>query len=252
MSKIEWIPCEGCKARGSKWITHDPGTDDERVSLCTCFKDYQKKLILLMNLKKAGIPESIMDYNSKSYKGEKSIESIRKIRMFAKNFHEKYSHTNLYIHGPNSTQKTTIAHWVGMKLVEDEKTTVCYTLMDKVVKDLISCNYGEREEELSKTVEQYRDSDCLIIDECFDKRKMTLYQSGWQLSFLDSFLRERMEQNKRATIFISNIDLSMIEGTFGVGMLELVKRNCANSIFLLEDKIDVNDFDLKDMWKEEE
>ena len=123
--------------------------------------------------------------------------------------------------------------------------------MDKIVKDLISCNYGERQNELSKSVEQYRDVDLLIIDECFDKKKMTLYQSGWQLSFLDSFLRERMEQNKKATIFISNVYLSMIEGTFGIGMLELVKRNCANSIFLLEDKIDVNDFDLSNMWKED-
>jgi DNA replication protein DnaC len=244
--KIEWVPCEGCKTRGTKWITHNLGTDDEYVTFCTCFKDYQTKLILGMNLKKANIPLSILSYNVKSYRGKKSIDKVEKLKMYSKAFQEKFTSVNLYIYGPNSTQKTTLAYYIGMELLKTEKLTVRYTLMDTLIKDLISSNYGESKE--SKTIEQYRDADLLIIDESFDKRRITLYKSGYQLSFLDSFLRDRMETNKKATIFISNLDVGLIEGTFGKGLFELIQRNCIQ--FLMEDRIDSNNFDIEDLWKE--
>ncbi len=242
-----WKPCDGCKKRGTKWITHDLGTDDERVSLCSCFKDYQNKVILYNNLIRANIPESIMDYHIRSYHGDKSKEQVQKLKKYAKEFEEKFSHINLYVYGTNSTQKTTLAHWVCRELFKTERLKVHYALMDKLVKDLIACSFGEKDE-LPAAVEKYRTVDLLVIDEAFDKRKMTWYKTDFQLSYLDSFLRERLEQNKKATIFVSNNAPDFIQGTFGDGMFELINRNC--QMFLMQDKVDKTDFDIADLWKE--
>src|SRR5208337_1397575 len=114
--KIKWEPCEGCIKRGTKWITKFVGTDDEYTTLCTCFKDYQAKLIISIELDKANIPQSIMDFDIQSYRGKKSLEQVVKIRKYAKEFKEKFSHVNLYMYGPNSTQKTTLAFYVGREL----------------------------------------------------------------------------------------------------------------------------------------
>src|SRR5208282_375090 len=244
---IEWKPCEGCRIRGTKWITHNVGTDDEYTTLCTCYKDHQAKVITFIELDKAKIPNSILDYDIQSYRGKKSLEQVAKIRKYAKEFKEKFSHVNLYMYGPNSTQKTTLAFYVGRELIKREyENTVYYVLMDKMIKDLISINYGIKEEE-SKIVDQYKNSDLLIIDEAFDRKRLTLYKSGFQIPFLDSFLRDRLERSKKATIFISNQDIGFIEGTFGQGLFELISRNTIP--LLMEDRIDVNEFDTKNLWK---
>jgi len=69
----------------------------------------------------------------------------------------------------------------------------------------------ERKEEYEKILNQLKKSDLLIIDESFTKDKVLLYKSGYQLPFLDAFLRERLDVIKRGTLFISNKSVMNIE-----------------------------------------
>ena len=40
---------------------------------------------------------------------------------------------------------------------------------------------------------KYLECDFLIIDDSFDKKKATIFKSGYQIPFLDEFLRTRLE-----------------------------------------------------------
>jgi DNA replication protein DnaC len=62
----------------------------------------------------------------------------------------------------------------------------------------------DAESEKKRLVEKLKTIDLLIIDEAFSKDKVTLYKSGFQLPFLDRFLRERFEMYRKGIVFISN------------------------------------------------
>ena len=74
------------------------------------------------------------------------------------------------------------------------------------------------------------EADLLIVDESFDKSKLTLYKSGYQIPFIDRFIRERFEINKKAIIFISNKEPTQIEEQgFGFSLESLIRRNVRES-----------------------
>ena len=52
------------------------------------------------------------------------------------------------------------------------------------------------DDDAKKRVEFYKDVDFLIVDDAFTGDKVTKYSSGYQTSFLDTFLRERLEVMK--------------------------------------------------------
>jgi DNA replication protein DnaC len=97
---------------------------------------------------------------------------------------------------------------------------------------------AERDEDIQTQIEKLTEVDLLIIDESFMKERVTIYRSGYQLSFLDTFLRNRIQSNKRGVIFISNISMDDIDkNIFGEGLIDLVKRNVTlnNGNMLFED-----------------
>ena len=91
------------------------------------------------------------------------------------------------------------------------------------------------------------DCDFLIIDEAFDLKKSTIFASGYQIHYLDNFIRNRFEINKKSIIFISNVlprDIASIppsrpkeaprEG-FGQSLQSLVERNVRESTLMFND-----------------
>jgi DNA replication protein DnaC len=112
---------------------------------------------------------------------------------------------------------------------------VKYILMNDLIKMLMK---AERDEDIQTQIEKLTEVDLLIIDESFMKERVTIYRSGYQLSFLDTVLRNRIQSNKRGVIFISNISMDDIDkNIFGEGLIDLVKRNVTlnNGNMLFED-----------------
>jgi DNA replication protein DnaC len=103
------------------------------------------------------------------------------------------------------------------------KKSVKYILMNDLIKML---QKAERDDSIMAKLEKLEDVDLLLIDEAFDKEKVTIYKSNFQVPFLDSFLRSRMQTKHKGIIFISNVSPYDIEAKgFNYSIQDLVVRN---------------------------
>ena len=140
----------------------------------------------------------------------------------------------LYIYGPNGTQKTTMANYAGFKFLKAGKS-VYYCLMNDLIKLL---QKADRDETAQAKLDKISDVDLLIIDEAFDSKKVTVYKSDWQIPFLDTFLRNRIQTKNKGILFVSNVDIPFIaENHFSQSIQDLVDRNVKlyNGKLLFED-----------------
>jgi hypothetical protein len=138
------------------------------------------------------------------------------------------------MYGTNGTQKTTLAMWVGVSLVQ-QGYTVFYTLMESLVAALTP-DFDKENPNRQRYIEKAMTADLLIIDEAFDRSKVTLYKSGYQIPYLDRALRERFDVYKRGILFISNQPANSIEASgFGPSLESLVARNTASASLVFED-----------------
>jgi len=238
-----FIPCDKCN---SGYI-YDEKTDS--AVKCECLKEFQRKRKLEITLNKASIPyDYIKDYHMRKYIGRKSIDNLQKLKQYVDKFEEKFFDKHIYFYGAMGTQKTTVAYWVGRELIK-KGLSVKYVLMDQLIKDLQKQGW---EDEVD--ISQYSSVDCLIIDRAFMADQVTLYKSGYQIPFLDNFLRQRMDQEQKSTIFISNNEIDNIASNgFGKDIEDLVRRKIKpfNSLFyFLDHYTQKDDFDTIDLWED--
>ena len=217
--KDEYIPCRLCsKLPGPKagFIYKD-----SYVFECDCHKKYREQRLYSIRAKRAEIwqnPPNILE----TYLGNKSRQNKDYFIKYIENFKE-YQDKVLYLHGPNGTQKTSIVMWGGMELIK-QGYKVQYILMYRLI-ELLTSNF-DKQEESEKVLDVIRKSDLLIIDESFAKDKVLLYKSGYQLSFIDSFLRSRIDVMRKGTVFVSNKKSNEIEiEGFGKSLQDLIMRN---------------------------
>jgi DNA replication protein DnaC len=138
------------------------------------------------------------------------------------------------MYGSNGTQKTTLAKWMAAKLLSNGYS-VRYSIMQNLIKDLTIFEDEEREQACAK----YYGVDLLIIDEVFDKSKVTLYKSGYQIPFLDQFIRDRLDNHKKGIVFVSNKKIEEIDAQgFGISLQDLITRKVLlkKSLLTFEDK----------------
>jgi hypothetical protein len=225
----EFTPCRNCKnKKGPK-----PGffyTEVEYAGLmsrgvveCDCHKAYVQREMLAIRAKEGDIWLAALDYNiDEQYKGKKSLKNLERLKKYAFEF-DKFKSAMVYMYGPNGTQKTTLAHWVGATVLH-QGYTVKYLLMQNLLTTLT--NGFESDEAKMAKVERLREVDLLIVDESFSADKVTLYQSGYQLPYLDRFLRERFELKKKGIVFVSNKTPKEIESQkFSKSIMDFVMRN---------------------------
>lgn len=202
------------------------------VRECECHKIWRKKHELLIAGERASLSPQWIDYDlEKDYVGTESIDNVNRILNYVKratnpdepnDVKSRLSSTVLYLYGTNGTQKTTIANWIGYEFLKAKKS-VRYILMNDLIKML---QKAERDEEIQGKLEKLEDVDLLLIDEAFDKEKVTLYKSNFQVPFIDSFLRNRMQTKHKGIIFISNVSPYDIESKgFNYSIQDLVVRN---------------------------
>ena len=232
---MKYIPCRICASKKGPSPGYYYADKKPLVAIeCACHKKWRVQQDTRYNLRQGNLWTDF-DYDPLTdYKGIKSTKDIHALIQYKNNF-DKKKNIMVYAHGLNGTQKTTLAMWLGISLVK-EGYKVFYTLMESLSAALTP-NFDEKGDDSVLYVQKALSADLLIIDEAFDRSKVTLYKSGYQLPFLDRFLRERFDVNRRGILFISNQPASTInESGFGESLQSFVSRNTCESTLYFQDK----------------
>lgn len=261
----KFIQCRNCpyKTNGGPQPGYYYSTYEgsQVVIECDCHKRWASELKLEAKLLNS---EVNADFSFDNYCGDKSKDSVDCLKKVAENPEKFIYKKMIYMYGPNGTQKTSMAQALGKELII-KGYTVQYTLMQKLITNLVNdfSDSSSIKEKKEYFINKCMDCDFLIIDEAFDLSKVTIYASGYQLPYLDSFIRNRFDINKKSIIFISNKRPNEIaklppprpneptkEG-FGISLQSLVERNTKQSLLEFYDVwVDnVNIIDTKGLFK---
>ena len=261
----EFTGCDICRGKGISGKTDGyiflPETHS--VIECSCHKQFEKTKNLFYKLSRNGFDNSdfILSYkpfidirvdnNVPHYEGQKSKDSVKKLVEFkniytakpvcpsdkdSEEFKEyqnlvakinKFHNATLYMYGPNGTQKTVLATWLAKEIMVsgNELCHVKYFTMNDFIKELMKESSWNGEDKLF-TETLLEKTDLLILDEAFDREKVTVYKSGYQIPFLDTFLRKWSNTTDKSIIFISNVEPSKIEANgYSRSIQDFVERN---------------------------
>ena len=225
----------------------DGKTSVDKAVECECHRSWRIKHSIELKAKRACLSPNGIDYNlATDYIGTESKPEVDRILKYVErstssketnDVKQKLASAVLYLYGTNGTQKTTIANWMGYQFLRANKT-VRYILMNDLIKML---QKADRDEEVQARLDKITDVDLLLIDEAFDKEKVTIYRSNFQIPFLDTFLRNRMQTKHKGIVFISNVSPYEIEAKgFNHSVQDLVERNVAqcNGFMEFKDRYD--------------
>lgn len=220
----EFIPCRKCigKSKIPGYILNDAGVLEE----CSCHKEWRLNHLLSIRCKESNIGNDnfILEYDPHlNYLGEHKEDILPKLDLFINRFADSaFKESTIYCYGDNGTQKTTLARWVGKELLS-KGFSVYYTNLQSIIQKLVSFDNSALQESMYAVNDNI---DLLIIDEAFHKGKVFLSRSGYEHPFLEDFLKDRLENKKKATIFISNSPFDTIEKTgYSISMENLIVRN---------------------------
>jgi DNA replication protein DnaC len=201
----------------------------QTVKMCDCRLKWEEECKLEAKMKRNGFNPvySHYDINEDYYASQNESDKIYgiSIKDWVKKYLEYFSKSErtraafCYFWGVNGTQKTSVAQYIGKELLSSQYK-VKYLLMNDLIHLLMKT---ERDEEARKEIEDFDNYDLLILDESWDIQKITIYSSQFQLPFLDTFLRNRL-QKRKGIIFISNISYCAINPKFGDSLRDLVER----------------------------
>jgi DNA replication protein DnaC len=211
---IKFEPCVNC-CEGYIY-------NNDSVTICNCLTKWREQFKIENSLIRSGINIKDWNYDISNYIGQDVNQNIIKLKKYINDFDIKFKNINLYLWSKlNSTQKTTLAKWIGINLIKKSKE-VYFISMNDLVESITKVIMTDEIKEFNNKL---LNSDVLIIDDVFDRNKAKPYSTGFQISYLDSFLRKRLEQIYKATIFTSNLNVEEIDNVWGISIQELVKRN---------------------------
>lgn len=204
-------------------------------------------LSLRSRIKKSNLPPDF-SVSVEDYVGE-DRSKVHKLRTYINRFEEKFHAVHLYFWSPkNSTQKTTMACAVARELLM-KGFSAHFILMGQLLKILANEPFEEDPETLD-ILRKVRTCDFLIIDDSFDPKKATVYKSGYQIPFLDEFLRTRLEIERKATCFTSNYRVPDINTqVFGESLRQLMIRSIIDPFYFDTPYSYRNNFDPEDLWR---
>lgn len=148
------------------------------------------------------------------------------VESYLSNFIKHGKSVHLYIHGPQNTGKTTVVSMIGQHLIECG-FSVKYMVMNKLLSLLQKSQFDDEHE---SDIEKLMECDLLILDQCFQDDQVTIYKSGYQIPFLDTFLKTRVEIHDKTTIFVSNVDKVAISDSYK-SIVNFVQRKTESVLF---------------------
>ena len=207
------------------------------------WKEHLQSLEVKRLLLTTGIGE-VPAYGLDTYIGDDSSKNIPKLKKYCNEFSERFSHIHLYLWSKvNGTQKSTCAKDIIIRLTK-QGVKSRFVLMDSLIKILVE---ADREEEAKQRVKDWLNADFLVIDESFAKDQITIFKSGYQIAFLNTFLKERLEVYRRATCFTANVSIDEIGQEWGKSIQSLVDRSIPTPM-LFNDTVSRTCFRNDDIW----
>ena len=233
--------CSKCK---DGWIFNEQtGT----ATKCDCLKSYQELQKFLLNQSKANIFEHNSSVDDLMLK-DKNL--LSKIKYYTQNLDNKTSsNSSLYLYGRNNCSKTFTAKSILYDACK--KSIDCRFIIMGDLVDMITDAFAT--EKKNDKIDEYLNCKLLVIDDAFDKAKVTLFKSGYQLPYLDRFIRKRLETYKLNTIFTSNVKIEEIQNNgFSYDIQNLIERNIKlrggylefNDVFVSDEY----NIDVKSIW----
>jgi hypothetical protein len=211
-------------------------------------EEWKERLNLLETkryLLSANIGE-IAPYGLDAYIGDDRFNNIPKLKKYCDEFKTNFLHIHLYLWSRiNGTQKSSCAKDIIVRLARQGVKSK-FVLMDSLIKTLLD---AERDDEAKRKSREWAVAEFLVIDECFAKGQITLFKSGYQLAFLNTFLKERLEVFRRATCFTANVPIEDIGQEWGAGVQSLVDRSVPSPM-LFNDAVARTNFRNDDIWGE--
>jgi hypothetical protein len=219
--------------------------DGQEVAVPT--EEWKARLTMLeakRHLLSAGVGEAV-SYGLDTYIGEDQFNNIPKLKKYCNEFKTKYQHVHLYFWSKvNGTQKSTCARDMIVRLAKQGVKSK-FVLMDSLIKTLVE---ADRDDDSRQKSREWLAADFLVIDECFAKGQITLFKSGYQLAFVNTFLKERLEIFRRATCFTANVPLEEIGQEWGTGIQSLIDRSIPTPM-LFNDTVAKTNFRNNDIWE---
>ncbi len=171
---------------------------------CDCHIEWrlEQTLIARANLSGLWSDDENLYYNPNvSYKGTLSKANVDLLIRYATTF-DSFKDKSLYIYGESGTQKSHLVNWVGLNLIK--KDYIVYReQLQKVIDIVGSFNTKENLEQKENLMYRWENCDLLILEDAFNSASTKVY--GHTLPPLYNFLKNRIENNKKATIFVSQL-----------------------------------------------
>ncbi len=106
---------------------------------------------------------------------------------------------------------------------------------------------AERDELADAKVKVWQNIPFMVIDECFTKGQVTLFSTGYQKAFLNTFLKTRLEINRLATCLTAQIPFDGIGEMWGPGLQSLINRSIPTPMLFVY-TVDTSRFRNDDIW----
>jgi hypothetical protein len=231
--------------RGRLWpkyklIEHD---GEEMVVPTPEWKEHLAILEVKRYLAATGI-DDLPQYGLDTYIGEDNSKNIPKLKKYCDEFNAKFANVHLYLWSKvNGTQKSTCAKDIIVRLAR-KGIQGYFILMDDLLHRLMK---AERDETVEAKIKIWQVAPFLVIDECFTKGQVTLFSTGYQKAFLNTFLKTRLEVNRFATCFTANVPIDEIGEMWGPSLQSLINRSVPTPM-LFDDTIDTSRFRNNDIW----
>lgn len=234
-----FTPCRKCKdLSGPKPGYYYKNVNNfQTIIECKCHSRWRLEQELERKLENSNL---VSDYTFDDYRGTRSLADLEALKSIAQDPERFIYKKVIYVQGSNGVQKTSMCTALGRELIK-KGYTAQYVLMQDLMNNLIK-SFNDSDQEMKDAfIKRCLDVDYLIIDECFDKSKVTLFQSGYQLPFLDNFIRTRVDINKKSLILISNKKPSEIAAQgFGDSLQNFIIRTTQGSLLIFEDEYSKN------------
>ena len=217
--------------------------DEEIVIPTNEWKEHLNMLELKRYLGLSGINE-IPKYGLDSYIGDDRDKNIPKLKKYCNEFQDKFHNVHLYLWSEiNGTQKSTCAKDIVVRLAK-QRIQGYFVLMDDLIHHLLK---AERDDEVAYKVNLWQEAPFLAVDECFTKGQVTLFSSGYQKAYLNTFLKRRLEIYQLATCFTANTPIGSIGEMWGASLQSLINRSVPTPMFF-DDTVEISKFRNDDIW----
>lgn len=266
MGKVpNFVPCRKCMGVKHPFIKnfmmvpkgfYETTIDDQRVVVeCECHKKFMRDVRHFDVYEKSGIPFSFHDYDiDTQYRGDISRDNLKKLKTYVERFQEEsFSSAILYLVGASGTQKTYVAKWLGGQVINAGKKVSLLTMLD-LVAILMKASDGFTDKKDVSDEFLYVDSaDLVIVDDAFDKDRINVWKSGYQLQFLDSFIRKRKTAGK-GLVFVSRFPPEeIVQQGFSESIQATVSRevNLKKTLLKFEDSYESNMLNPKGLFEDD-